>query len=64
MLRIEDLDPQRSKTEYAKIIEDDLDWLGLDWDEGGTEGKGSHGPYCQSMRHDVYEAALDKLAAR
>lgn len=64
VLRIEDLDPQRSKTEYAKIIEDDLDWLGLDWDEGGTEGKGSHGPYCQSMRHDVYEAALDKLAAR
>ena len=32
ILRIEDLDPQRSKPEYAGMIEDDLLWLGLDWD--------------------------------
>ena len=36
VLRIEDLDPQRSKREYALQIEDDLHWLGLDWDEGGS----------------------------
>ena len=41
ILRIEDLDPQRSKYEYARQIEDDLDWLGLDWDEGGLDNRGS-----------------------
>ncbi|MDE6263581.1 MAG: tRNA glutamyl-Q(34) synthetase GluQRS [Paramuribaculum sp.] len=61
LLRIEDLDPQRSRLEYAKIIEDDLNWLGLDWDEGGIEGKGDNGPYLQSLRQDFYEAALSSL---
>lgn len=54
ILRVEDLDPQRSKTEYALLIEDDLNWLGLDWDEGGTAGTGPHGPYSQSLRGDIY----------
>lgn len=35
ILRIEDLDPGRSRIEYARLIEDDLKWLGLEWDEGG-----------------------------
>ncbi len=39
VLRIEDLDPQRSKYEYARQIEDDLQWLGLTWDEGGLTTK-------------------------
>lgn len=63
ILRIEDLDPQRSKMEYAKMIEDDLVWLGLQWDEGGIEGKGANGPYLQSQRHHLYEKALTKLKA-
>lgn len=63
ILRIEDLDPQRSKYEYARLIEDDLHWLGLDWDEGGLDGKGPHGPYVQSRRHDIYSDYLDRLAA-
>lgn len=61
ILRIEDLDPQRSKPEYARMIEEDLIWLGLEWDEGGVEGKGQNGPYVQSLRHHFYEEALDKL---
>ncbi len=61
ILRIEDLDPQRSKIEYARQIEDDLHWLGLEWDEGGIDGIGEHGPYLQSLRHDFYEDALRKL---
>ncbi len=61
ILRIEDLDPQRSKIEYARQIEDDLRWLGLEWDEGGIEGKGDNGPYLQSQRHHLYEEALEKL---
>lgn len=61
ILRIEDLDPQRSRLEYARQIEDDLLWLGLDWDEGGVDGRGANGPYSQSCRGDFYQEALDKL---
>lgn len=63
LLRIEDLDPQRSRTEYAMQIEDDLRWLGLDWDEGGTADSGDAGPYCQSRRGELYAAALERLRA-
>lgn len=52
LLRIEDIDPQRSKQEYAELIMDDLHWLGLDWDEG---------PYYQSERGDIYEHYLKQL---
>ena len=61
VLRIEDLDPQRSRLEHARQIEDDLRWLGLEWDEGGLGGAGTSGPYSQSLRGDIYEAFLDKL---
>lgn len=56
LLRIEDLDPQRSRPEYAIQIEEDLIRLGLLWDEGGiAEG-------CQqSLRGEIYQSALDKL---
>lgn len=63
ILRIEDLDPGRSRRDYALQLEDDLRWLGLDWDEGGTEGKGPNGPYCQSLRNEIYEEALRRLRA-
>ena len=52
LLRIEDIDPQRSKQEYAELIMDDLHWLGLDWDEG---------PYYQSERGDIYEHYLKQI---
>lgn len=63
VLRIEDLDPQRSRLEYARLLEDDLHWLGLDWDEGGIDGAGDAGPYMQSLRGEFYQAAFDRLAA-
>lgn len=63
ILRIEDLDPERSRREYAEQLEDDLRWLGLDWDEGGLAGVGEHGPYCQSLRGEIYEEALARLRA-
>ncbi|MBP3299610.1 MAG: tRNA glutamyl-Q(34) synthetase GluQRS [Muribaculaceae bacterium] len=63
VLRMEDLDPQRSKREYMSQIEDDLHWLGLDWDEGGLEGRGDNGPYVQSRRHALYEEYLERLRA-
>lgn len=61
ILRIEDLDPMRSKREFSELIEDDLNWLGLDWDEGGLDGRGERGLYCQSMRGSLYESALQTL---
>lgn len=61
VLRIEDLDPQRSKLPFARQIEDDLLWLGLEWDEGGIDGIGGHGPYMQSQRGDIYETCLERL---
>ncbi len=61
ILRIEDLDPQRSKAEFARLIEDDLLWLGLKWDEGGLENHGDSGPYVQSQRFDLYADALNRL---
>ena len=60
ILRIEDLDRQRCHPEYAAQIEDDLRWLGLDWDEGGTLG-GPNGPYYQSQRTNFYINALEQL---
>lgn len=63
LLRIEDLDPQRSRMEYALQIEDDLRWLGLDWDEGGTEGRGASAPYVQSRRGEFYTEILTRLTA-
>ena len=66
LLRIEDLDPQRSKQEWAQWIEDDLQWLGLDWDEGGLEARhGDKGTsYRQSQRSDIYEQYLRRLEER
>lgn len=61
VLRIEDLDPERSRREYAEMLEDDLNWLGLDWDEGGSKG-GDFGPYYQSLRSEIYANAFNKLS--
>lgn len=61
ILRIEDLDPQRSKLEFARLIEDDLHWLGLDWDEGGLDAMTPNGPYLQSRRFDIYEQYLRQM---
>ncbi|MDD3261689.1 MAG: glutamate--tRNA ligase family protein, partial [Oscillospiraceae bacterium] len=60
VLRIEDLDAMRCPRSYAKLLEDDLLWLGIDWDEGGSKG-GPHGPYYQSECAPLYEKALQKL---
>lgn len=61
ILRIEDLDPQRSKYEYARQLEDDLHWLGLDWNEGGVDDIGPSGPYSQSKRGHIYEHYYRRL---
>jgi glutamyl-tRNA synthetase len=53
LLRIEDLDPDRSKPEFTETIFEDLTWLGLTWD----------GPvWKQSERTAIYDEALQTLA--
>ena len=60
VLRIEDLDTARCPQRYAEQMERDLQWLGLTWDEGPGVG-GLHGPYEQSARTALYQAALARL---
>lgn len=52
LLRIEDIDPARSRAEYADQLIDDLEWLGLTWD-----GQ----PVYQSQRTDIYEHYFEIL---
>ncbi len=63
LLRIEDTDAERSREEYIAALQDDLRWLGLEWQEGETVG-GPAGPYRQSQRVDLYERYLAQLAAQ
>jgi glutamyl-tRNA synthetase len=62
VLRVEDLDPQRSRAEFAAAALEDLRWLGLDWDEGPDVG-GPHAPYTQSWRRAHYLSAWRALVA-
>ena len=41
-------------------MERDLQWLGLDWDIGPGRDNGT-GPYYQSQRTEIYQAALETL---
>jgi nondiscriminating glutamyl-tRNA synthetase len=60
VLRIEDTDEERSTKESEKSLFDDLHWVGLDWDEG-PDKPGDCGPYRQSERGGIYQAAVDRL---
>jgi glutamyl-Q tRNA(Asp) synthetase len=53
LLRLEDIDPTRCREEYAAAIQQDLAWIGVDWD----------GPVrVQSDHLADYQAVLDRLA--
>ena len=52
VLRMEDLDTQRTSAEYAEVLRDDLRWLGLDWDRETP---------AQSLRSAVYDRYFEKL---
>ncbi|WP_373047041.1 tRNA glutamyl-Q(34) synthetase GluQRS [Vulgatibacter sp.] len=60
VMRMEDLDKPRERPGAAARILASLRWLGLDWDEGPDVG-GPFGPYTQSERFALYEAATDRL---
>ena len=60
IFRLEDLDPERSYMDYARLMAEDLRWLGLDWDAGWPEDAG----YSQGERGEYYAAAFDELSRR
>jgi len=60
ILRIEDTDAVRKVEGSVEAILDSLRWLGLDWDEGPDIG-GDYGPYVQSERLELYQAAARRL---
>ncbi len=62
ILRIDDTDQQRNLEAALAPILDGLHWLGIDWDEGPEIG-GPCGPYYQSQRTGLYQAAVDRLIA-
>ncbi len=55
LLRLEDIDRDRSRDIFTEAIVADLRWLGLDWDGDMLR---------QSHRFALYRAALENLAAR
>lgn len=60
ILRVEDTDKVRSTREFEDIIKRELEWLGLDYDEGiGVEG--NFGPYRQSQRLPLYQEYIQYL---
>ncbi len=60
ILRNEDLDPQRSRAEFARAMIEDLRWLGIHWSEGPDCG-GPYGAYSQSERRAHYLEAWRRL---
>jgi glutamyl-tRNA synthetase len=62
LLRVDDTDQQRNVDAALAPILHGFQWLGMDWDEGPEVG-GPYGPYYQSQRGELYQAAVDKLLA-
>ncbi len=60
ILRFEDTDRTRSSEASERAICDALRWLGLQWDEGVDVG-GPYGPYRQTDRLPLYQAAATRL---
>jgi glutamyl-tRNA synthetase len=55
VLRIEDTDAERNRSDLTESLIAELEWLGLDWDEG---------PYFQSERRDRHREVVEDLLGR
>jgi len=60
IVRVEDTDVARSTKESEESVLKDLEWLGLQWDEGPVTN-GDFGPYRQSERADLYKSVARTL---
>lgn len=77
VMRIDDLDAERSRPEFTEAALEDLRWFGIRWQEGPgrpdragswttlvPSSQGPYGPYLQSKRHSFYDNAWRKLMRR
>ena len=60
ILRVEDTDLERSKKEFEDSMIEDLQWLGIKFDES-PEAPGEFGPYRQSERSEIYKNFAHEL---
>lgn len=60
ILRNDDLDRARCRSEFVAAMLEDLRWFGCSWSEGPDLG-GPHAPYEQSARLPIYVAAFERL---
>lgn len=63
IVRIEDTDTSRNIEDGEESQFDNLNWLGLDWDES-PRNPGKYGPYRQSERQDIYKRYIQELLDR
>jgi glutamyl/glutaminyl-tRNA synthetase len=64
ILRNDDLDTQRSRPEFIQAMLEDLEWLGIRWQEGpqrNGEETGAFRPYTESLRVARYRDAFECL---
>ena len=62
VLRIEDTDVERSEARFETQLLEDLEWMGIDWDEGPDVG-GEYAPYRQSDRIAIYREHAERLVS-
>ncbi len=65
IIRIEDTDLSRNVKDGEKSQLDNLQWLGIDWDEGPDKANSKYAPYRQTERaaQGVYQKYIDELLA-
>eukprot|EP00542_Grammatophora_oceanica_P022287 CAMPEP_0194041792 /NCGR_PEP_ID=MMETSP0009_2-20130614/13616_1 /TAXON_ID=210454 /ORGANISM="Grammatophora oceanica, Strain CCMP 410" /LENGTH=835 /DNA_ID=CAMNT_0038685399 /DNA_START=28 /DNA_END=2535 /DNA_ORIENTATION=+ len=61
VVRVEDTDLARSTKESEASVLADLQWLGLQWDEGPDDEEAKYGPYRQSERGQLYIDLANQL---
>jgi nondiscriminating glutamyl-tRNA synthetase len=65
IMRVEDTDEARSSMESLRMVIDDMQWLGLTWEEGPDpktlQDVGNYGPYKQSARQHIYQEVAQEL---
>ncbi len=60
VLRMDDLDCDRCTPRFSDACIEDINGMGINWDEGPDIG-GDFGPYSQGMRSELYLSVLTKL---
>lgn len=61
LLRIDDIDSERTKPEYLQDIFESLEWLGIEWQEGPSGPDDFEENWSQHRRLDLYNSILTQL---